>query len=432
MSEPLKKVLLVDDEEIIRDGLRDFIDWSAEGFAFIGAARNADEAMDLAGRFEPELVITDISMPDPDGLELAALIKRKAPRTIVVLLSGYSEFGYAQRAIEIGVFRYLSKPVREDQLKELLADARAAICRRDDSEERRSLLLSQLAEHRALFQDSFFAELRRGAVTELDVAEARKHLDFPPEGSLYAVAVISVDPSPGDVSSGGSIGRQGNILWLRTAAEEMFRARGISCAAFRIGEDRIALLYSFAEASAAGAIDALQIATQDLQLRSAREIGVGFSAGVGDPVSSLQGVPDCCAQAEHALEYRLTAGRNSLIFWSDVADRERRPAFPVSGHNERLAQSVRSGNRQHAESVIEESFAALRAAGGCDDHTVQVFVANLVHPVIGLVLELGYHPDDVFGEGANPYRDLHRCSALADLEAWVRRLCATVADFLAA
>ncbi len=431
MGKPRKKVLIVDDEQIIRDGLRDFIDWEAEGFTFIEAARSADEAMELVGRFEPELVITDISMPDSDGLELAALIKRKAPETIIVILSGYSEFGYAQRAIELGVFRYLSKPVREGELKELLAEARAAIARREDGRERRSLLLTQLAGHRELFQDSFFAELRRGAATEQDVSEARKHLNFPAEGKLYAVAVICIDPSPGAASAAGSIGRQADILSLRTAAEQVFHAREIQCGAFRIGEDRIALLCTFAQASAADAVDAIQLATQDLQLKAARELGLGFCAGVGEPVNSLQGIPECCAQAEHALDYRLAAGRNSLIFWADVADRERRPAFPASGRSERLVQSIRAGNRQLAQSVIEESFAALRATGGCDNQTVQVYVASLVHPVVGILLEMGYRLEEVFGEGANPYRGLYRCSALADLEAWVKRLCASIADFLA-
>ena len=83
-----------------------------EGFSFIGAARDSGEALSLIERFAPQLVIMDISTPDCDGLELAARIREAAPRTIIVLLSGCSDFGYGQRAIELGVFRSLNMPIR--------------------------------------------------------------------------------------------------------------------------------------------------------------------------------------------------------------------------------------------------------------------------------------------------------------------------------
>jgi len=266
MSESRLKVLIVDDEQIIRDGLRSFIDWEAEGFTFAGAARDAAEALEIVDRERPDLVITDISMPDCDGLELAALIRERVPATILVILSGYCEFGYAQRAIEIGVFRYLAKPVREQHLRELLSDVRRAIDRQGKGSERHDELLAQMARHRELFEDSFFAALRRGAVSEADLAEARRFLEFPPEGDLYAVAVFSIDPGSAKAGRRSPIDRQGDVLWVRTEAATACRARGIPCGAFQTSDERIALLCAFPGSSWEDAAETLQATTRGLPL----------------------------------------------------------------------------------------------------------------------------------------------------------------------
>jgi two-component system response regulator YesN len=429
MSESRLKVLIVDDEQIIRDGLRSFIDWEAEGFTFAGAARDAAEALEIVDRERPDLVITDISMPDCDGLELAALIRERVPATILVILSGYCEFGYAQRAIEIGVFRYLAKPVREQHLRELLSDVRRAIDRQGKGSERHDELLAQMARHRELFEDSFFAALRRGAVSEADLAEARRFLEFPPEGDLYAVAVFSIDPGSAKAGRRSPIDRQGDVLWVRTEAATACRARGIPCGAFQTSDERIALLCAFPGSSWEDAAETLQATTQDLQLKAAQELGIEFSVGVSAAATSLTTIPECCAQAERALEYHFTGGQNCVVFWWDVADRAWDRSLPTTGRGERLTQALRAGNKALAESTVDECFTAVRAMG-CDDQTVYVFVAGLIHPVIGLILEMGYRLDDVLGPGSDPYRDLYRCAALSDLQVKVNQLCAAVAEFL--
>ena len=105
------KVFLVEDEVIIRNGVKKSIDWEKEGYDFVGEASDGELAYPLIIKEKPDILITDIRMPFMDGLELSKLVKEKLPDIRIMLLTGYSEFEYAKQAIEIGVEDYLLKPI---------------------------------------------------------------------------------------------------------------------------------------------------------------------------------------------------------------------------------------------------------------------------------------------------------------------------------
>ena len=111
------KLLIVDDEMPIRKGLEHGIDWAAIGIDQVFSAENGLVALDLCHKHKPELVITDIRMPGINGLELSQQILRLYSPVRIIILSGYSEFSYAQEALKIGVADYLLKPIDEEQLR---------------------------------------------------------------------------------------------------------------------------------------------------------------------------------------------------------------------------------------------------------------------------------------------------------------------------
>ena len=117
------KVFLVEDEAIIRHGIRDNIDWASHGFEFAGEAGDGEYAYPLILKAQPDILVTDIKMPFMDGLELSRLVKKTLPRTRIIVLSGYNEFEYAKEAIKIGISDYLLKPVSSAGLIDALTKA---------------------------------------------------------------------------------------------------------------------------------------------------------------------------------------------------------------------------------------------------------------------------------------------------------------------
>lgn len=105
------KVFLVEDEFVVREGIKNNIDWVGEGFRFYGEAADGELAYPLIQSEQPDIIITDIRMPFMNGLELSRLVKKELPQSKIIILSGHEEFSYAQEAIKIGVTEYLLKPI---------------------------------------------------------------------------------------------------------------------------------------------------------------------------------------------------------------------------------------------------------------------------------------------------------------------------------
>ncbi len=112
------KVFLVEDEIIMREGIRNNIDWEKEGFEFAGEASDGELAYPLIQDSKPDILITDIRMPFMDGLELSRRVKKEMPDIKIIVLSGYDEFAYAREGIRIGITEYLLKPIDGNKLLE--------------------------------------------------------------------------------------------------------------------------------------------------------------------------------------------------------------------------------------------------------------------------------------------------------------------------
>jgi two-component system response regulator YesN len=114
------KVFLVEDETIIRQGIKNNIDWRSNGFELVGEAGDGEYAYPMILKSQPDILLTDVKMPFMDGLELSRLVKKALPRTKIIVISGYNEFDYAKEAIKIGISDYLLKPVTSASLMDAL------------------------------------------------------------------------------------------------------------------------------------------------------------------------------------------------------------------------------------------------------------------------------------------------------------------------
>ncbi|SDA71937.1 two-component system, response regulator YesN [Butyrivibrio sp. INlla18] len=110
-------VMIVDDEKYVRLGIKGETDWSLIGCEVVGEASNGEEALELADKVRPDLVISDIRMPKMDGIELAEQLRDKYPNTKVIFLTAYNEFEYARKAIRLGVSDYILKPFQDGELE---------------------------------------------------------------------------------------------------------------------------------------------------------------------------------------------------------------------------------------------------------------------------------------------------------------------------
>ena len=127
-------VLIVDDEPIIRQGLRNTINWTELGFLICGEAGTGEEAIEKIEKLKPDLVLLDIRMPRMTGTELMEIVRKKGFNGYFIILSGYSDFKYAQTALHFGASFYLTKPIDDDELKDAVLSVKKEIMNRNENE----------------------------------------------------------------------------------------------------------------------------------------------------------------------------------------------------------------------------------------------------------------------------------------------------------
>ena len=151
------KVVLVDDEPLIVEGLRQVVDWAGHNCQVAAAACDAASGAKAIREHRPDILFTDIKMPGEDGLTMLAGLKGEFPRMQIAVLTGYRDFEYAQRAILLGVSRFLLKPSKMDELEEAL-DHMTAVLDRLPPEEKE--------EEANTAANSFIVRQARGYIAE--------------------------------------------------------------------------------------------------------------------------------------------------------------------------------------------------------------------------------------------------------------------------
>lgn len=181
------KVFLVEDEIVIREGIKNKIHWEEEGFKIVGDESDGELAYPMIIREEPDILITDIKMPFMDGLELSKLLKKDMPNLKIIIVSGYSDFGYAQQAIDIGVSEYLLKPVTSTKLMAAVKNAAAAI----EKERNEKLILDQyqnlVYQKQGEKRKNFFNALVSKKMTLSQIVEQEEELGINMVASAFCV-----------------------------------------------------------------------------------------------------------------------------------------------------------------------------------------------------------------------------------------------------
>ncbi len=148
----MNKVVIVDDEQFVREGLRSLIDWEGCGYEILAEADNGEDALNIINVAKPDLVITDIRMPVLDGLELIEnVLKTSDASSKFIIISGYSDFKYAQKALRFGVSDFVLKPIDKEELESTLITLAETIkIEKLENEKRSKLMASTLFENLVL------------------------------------------------------------------------------------------------------------------------------------------------------------------------------------------------------------------------------------------------------------------------------------------
>lgn len=183
-------MLIIDDEYYIRLGIRNAIDWEAIDVTIIGEAEDGEQGLELILKLNPDLILMDIRMPFLDGLQLMEKLAEHQIECGIIILSGYDEFEYAQKAIKNGVIDYLLKPIEKDKLLNVIANASKTIHKRKSTHRYQKLIAQEIS----VIQMQFLRDLIVGKISsEAEILGKLRELEISLDNDNMQIMNIKLD-----------------------------------------------------------------------------------------------------------------------------------------------------------------------------------------------------------------------------------------------
>lgn len=349
------KVFLVEDEIIIRNGVKNNIPWEQEGFTFVGEAGDGELAWPLIKQTKPDILITDIRMPFMDGLELSGLVRKELPDTKIIILSGYSEFDYAKQAINLGVANYLLKPISGEKLLEAVKQV-ADIIREERAQ---TLLVEQYrlenGENVKVEKIRLFEQIVAGTATTREILDRGELLELDLAAPFYTVLLLKL------VDSGESMDSSAQVMEASEKVDEAIMKNPEFFAVER-GLEGLAILMKSEEERQAGT--KLMNLEKEIQEILTQYPEVSYFGGAGETVQRMRDIRRSYIGASKAFASRFFTEKNRFLTVEQI--RELKPAgmkdmslkfVDASKINRKLVEDfLKSGLEEETKNFVEEYF----------------------------------------------------------------------------
>ena len=307
------KVFLVEDEIVIREGIKNNIPWKEEGFDFVGEASDGELAFPLIQKLKPDILITDIRMPFTDGLELSRLVKKEFPKIKIIILSGYNEFNYAKEGINIGVAEYLLKPISSEKLLQEIKSIAAKIEEEKKHLEYVNRFKYEMQENRNIAKQKFFNELIFKELSLSEILEKANKLEMNLTAAIYNIILFKVMVS-GETTTCYS----NDINTITEQVKAMIEEQNRIYMFDRGAEGWAFLLKGESEEEFEQMIKNI---FGPIVYMVQQRYSLEFFGGIGKTVKRLSEIPQSFDKANHAFSYRYLGKTNQLISYKQIEER---------------------------------------------------------------------------------------------------------------
>lgn len=295
------KVLIVDDEKLERVLIKRGFPWEDHGFLVIGEAASGTEALEFIKYRKPELVLTDINMPQMDGLELAEHIATLDENIHVIMITGYREFEYARRAVKLGVEDFLLKPIDMKELKEIALKIREKITKEKARRKEVEMLKQSVSANQDILMESFFQRLVEKRTSQ---EETEKKLPaYGCEALLEGCCCLSIHLK--EERSGEADDR------LHKSAMDLLGTNPIDGTIFFLHYMKNIVLFCMATSIS----DSREIARQIHQML--KENHMDSTIGISRNHQGYGGIAEAFAESEQVLGASVLLGRNRIITYEE-------------------------------------------------------------------------------------------------------------------
>jgi len=415
------KVLIVDDEILIRVGVKSCLDWEKYGFEVVGLAENGVKALNLVEKLAPDIVLTDIKMPNMDGLKLIEVLRKDYPQIKVIVLSCYNEMEYVKRAMKLGAEDYLLKlSVQPETLLEIMNRVKAAI-----EEEREEELKTRQAENtirisKQILKDNVYKKFLKGALSTEDYLLALAELDLKLVLDHYWVVCCRINDG---------------------LSERSFTEQPLRDYSFR--NIVLEMLADFGQCDLAeveGGLFVLVIANnpglnvmevcQNLSSAVTKYLNAVVSFGVSQGATGAGKLKEQYRQARTALNHMFYDGRGSIRQFNEKLSFSGEPVLIGTDIENLLISAVESLDRDQAWSHLEGLFTEFANQKKYAPEAVKYAIIEVIYKFNSLSKKYDLHGRFFNADVKDDLSAILRTETLQDLKAWLKKYIHNLVDAL--
>ena len=394
------RVIIVDDEPVIRRGLRETIEWDALGLEVAGEAADGAEALRLIEEIRPEIRITDIRMPEMDGIRLIQEVKKLDYNVKITILSGYSDYDYLKAAIRLGVDNYLLKPIDNDELISNLKNAVSEI-------EKETAASLQIRQGTVLLRSNTLRRLMAGLISQEELKEKAEFLGIPLDAGQYLCAVCSVSRQVPD---------DRRDVFFRDTIAGKSRER----LAFQDGDGNLALLLILDTPADRAAI---RQELEALAEKAVREHGIPLMIGAGCMADGAEQIRASYESAREALEYGAVLKNGGVIWYDEVPEKTQDLQIPDRIDYEQMKEFIRRGEQDALKAFLESTLDAMVKEAGSSHHRIRNLMMHIAVRTTDCFRTI-YGSMNAFREPAGfDFAELFTLRSYHDMRDWLFRLC---------
>ncbi|WP_155828047.1 response regulator transcription factor [Butyrivibrio sp. VCB2006] len=396
------RIMIVDDMPIFLEYLRGCIDWNSYGFEICCEAHDGKEALEKLDEFYPDVVLTDITMPYLNGLELAEKITKDYPEISVILITGNNEFEYARKAVKLGVCDYIVKPFEKEELI-------LSLLKLQDN-------IGKAVESTATKKDEHYDELRGLIYAGAHDEEAAKKLEeslFERTGQSggYLLALIRFDSKAFSEKEGDS--REQLMNWENLIAKMLADKLDIAgkFEIFHDFENNIVALMSFDSSDDINNYKGYEFADIIQIVKNQLEIGSAIA------LSFAESIIDVKKAYEKALGFLTEKGYGQL--W-DLRNNTENISYSSLDAIIRLNKDLEVLSADDAEEVLNTLWDKLRDKKNSDENKISITDMNLFTSAISIlmtnIISKGFSIDKIYGDGFSPEKFMAMASSSEEMK----------------
>lgn len=398
------KILLVDDEEFVLNGMTKLLRTLPESYDLpiseIRTAQNGLEALDIMDSYVPNVIFTDIKMPEMDGIELIERMTAKSADCKIVILSGYDNFEYAQKAIANNIRAYLLKPVTRRDLVNALEKVFEELVAEKDNADYIRKLEEQLVSNLPLLREKFFLDLANGSY-QREIAELLE-LDLTVQN--YQIALVAADSFRSNDFSQISLEKNKQLALLQLSNQlQKSIAPVVKCNIFHL-HHRICVLISLAEGQNNIFLEKI---FKSFQAQTDALCGITCSIGISRPFREISDFSIYLEEAYAALKQRLLLGHQALVFYQDFFpwQKQQHTALLYEENNKvkyQIYHALKAGQKDQTLALLAGYKTALSHAKGCDLTLIRTISSDLITVFMVFAFEQGIDTTQLLYDHCSP------------------------------